>query len=371
MATSGRSPADAPPASALATSCRDAEFVRLVAAADGDALAGAGVLADGLSRAGVPFQLTVARPGDRTDRTTDADLTVALGGPDVVADISLDGTADAVSHTAFEAVRELGSAAPDPVLAMAGIHAAGGAVGTLAEVAGIEREPGVAVPTTDLADGLAHSTLVHAPFSGDRGAATEALAAIDTGADDAGRRVASLLSVAVLGEAETTPRGAETIEGMLRPYAGGPFETIGGYADVLDAAARVEPGTAAALALGQDVHDAALSAWRDHAVAAHQSVRSATTGRYDGLFVARDEGDVPVGTVARLLRDYRSPEPVVLALTDGLAGMATTPDVEVDPVAVFREAFAGSVAGTRRRATATFERDTADAIMAVREAMQS
>lgn len=379
MSTSGRSGADAPAASDVAARLREAGFVRLVAAADGDAIAGAGVLASALSAADVPFQLTVTRPWDRADRTTDADLTVTLGGPDVVGDVTLAGGVDAVSHTAFEIGRALDGPEPDPLLALAGTLASGHSPGSLADAAGVERRPGIAVPTEERTDGLAHSTLVHAPFSGDEDRAATALESIDLAADDADRRVASLLALSVLGEPDATPRAAECVERALRPYEGGPFETVGGYADVLDSVAREQPGTGVALALGHDARAAALDAWRTHGSRAQQALRSATTGRYDGLFVARgsaadlgvtDPADVPVGTAARLLRDFRSPEPVALFVTDGRAGAAATGQYDLD--ATMREAATavdGQGGGSPRRAQARFETDTAEFIMAVREAL--
>lgn len=370
MSTAGRPEDGTPAPSDVAARLREAGLVRLVAAADGDALAGAGVLADGLGQLGVPFQLTVARPGERADRTTDADLTVALGGADVTAEFEVPGVPRAASHTAFETVKQFERSDPDALLALAGVTAAADAAGELPEMAGLKRAPGVAVPTAEPADGLAHSTLIHAPFSGDRDAAEEALADVDTGGEDAGRTVASLVTLSVLEPPAATPRAAERIERALYPYRGGPFETIGGYADVLASVAREAPGTAAALALGSDVTDEALSAWRTHAERAHTAVRAATTGRYDGLFVARGDGDVPVETVARLLADFRSPEPVVLVVTDSQAGLVATPDAGVDARRLFGRALDGAVAGNARRATASIDVDSADAIMAVRGAVQ-
>lgn len=374
MSTAGRSPEDAPAVSDVAGTLSTAEFVRLVAGADADSLAAAGLLARALDGLATPFQVSVARPWASADRATDADLTVAIGPTGIDGDLTLSGTAVSASSTAFEVARELG-ASPDPALALAGTRMATAPASVdLAEIAGLERRPGVAVPTDDLADGLAHTTLTHAPFSGDPEAADEALETIDREADDCGRRVASLLALSVL-EGTTSERVAETIGTALRPYGGGPFETIGGYADVLEATVREDPGTAVALVLGHDVREAALDAWRRHARSAHATVEAATTGRYDGLFVARDDGPVPVETVARLFRDVHSPEPVVLALTDGLAAAAATSEAGVDLEAVFERAIdrlgGGQAFGTPRRAVATVDAETADVITAVREAIQT
>ncbi|MEF8882107.1 MAG: hypothetical protein V5A34_06250 [Halapricum sp.] len=375
MSTTGRTAEDSPTASDVATRLQTTEFVRLVSAADADSLAASGVLARSLSAVDVPFQVSVARPWARADRTTEADATVSLGPVGIDADLSIPGVSASASATAFEAAREIDADSAEPVLALAGARGADGpTTPSLADIAGLDRRPGVAVPTAELTDGLAHTTLTHAPFSGDPEAATDALGEIDSEAEDRDRRVASLLALAVLDDEAAGERAAETIGAALRPYEGGPFETIGGYADVLEATVREDPGTAVALALGHDVTDAALSAWRRHARSAHAAVEAATTGRYDGLFVARDDGDVPVETVARLVRDVQSPEPVVLALTDGRAAAAATREAEVDLEAIFEEAIdqlgGGTAFGTPSRAVASVEADTADVIVAVREAMQ-
>jgi hypothetical protein len=375
MSTAGRPHEDAPDASDVASQLDTAGFVRLVSAADADSLAAAGVLARALDAVDTPFQVSVARPWASADRTTDVDLTVTLGPVQFDADVTLAGVQTAASARAFDIARDLDAASADSVLALAGAHAADAPTpGTLAEAAGLERRPGVAVPTSDLGDGLAHTTLTHAPFSGDPEAAADAIAGIVADADDHGRQAASILALSVCSVETASERAAETIGRAVHPYVGGPFETIGGYADVLDATVKEDPGTAVALALGHDVDEAALDAWRRHARSAHAAVAAATTGRYDGLFVARDDGDVPVETVARLFRDVRSPEPVVLALTDGRAAAAATPDAEIDLEHVFADAIetlgSGTAVGTPRRAVARVEAETADVIEAVREAMQ-
>ncbi len=368
MSAAGRDRASASTASDVAAAVREADFVRLVARADGDALAATGVLARALSARGTPFQATVARPFEDADRGTDADLTVAVGHGGT-ADHRLRGRP--ASAAAYEAVTELG-AEPDATLALAGAVAADdpGAIPSAPERAGAERRPGVAVPVPDLADGLAHTTLVHAPLSGHENRAVDALADLDIGDDvdeEDRRRVASLVALAVAGDADAPDRATEAVERALRPYAGGPFETLGGYADVLDATARERPGIAVALALGGDVREAALSAWREHADRAHAAVRGADASRYEGLFVLRDAA--PVGTVARLAADFRSPEPVTLALGGGEVAVRSTDCRDVaDAVAAAADAVDGEAVGRGDRARARV--DDADAfVTALREAL--
>jgi len=369
MSATGREPTPATSPSDLAGSLREAAFVRLVSGATGEALAATGLLARALDD--TPFQASVVRPFEDPDRTTEADLTVAVGRAQSAADVAL---TDRAAATAFETARELGTA--DPALALAGTIAAGEVDGTVAEAAtqaGLERRPGVAVPVADLADGLAHSTLFVAPFSGEADAARAAMADLDvdpdgTPSDDDGRRLASLVALAVTEDAP--PRAADAVQRALRPAVGGPFETVGGYADVLDAVARERPGTAVALALGHEVvREDALDAWRTHARRAHEAVADATTGRYDGLFVARGDA-MPTGTVARLFADFRAPEPVTLVVTDGEAAVRATDGRDVAaPTRAAADAVGGDAAGTGDRARARFDVSTADFIEAFREAL--
>ena len=370
MSTTGREQTPATAASDVAASLRGAAFVRLVSDATGAALAGTGVVARALDAAGTPFQASVVAPFADPDRTTEADVTVAVGSTPARADHALTATPAA---TAFEVARELGAAA-DPALALAGTIAGGGldeSVAEAAEQAGLERRPGLAIPVADIADGLAHSTLLSAPFSGDEERTRAQLAELDLPAEptaDDHRRVASLVALAVTDDAP--PQATTAVGRGLHPYAGGPFETVGGAADVLDAVARERPGVGLALALGHDsAKPAALDAWRDHAQRAHAAVADATTGRYDGLFVARGDA-MPVGTVARLFAAFHSPEPVTLVVTDGEAA-AHAPDGRdvAAPMTAATDAVGGETAGEGSRARAQFDVSTADFIEAFREAV--
>jgi hypothetical protein len=397
MSTSGRSgtgDGSAPAASDVAAELRETDFVRVLARADGDCLAAAGLLARTCTERGVPYQVRVGRFGetlaapqsdaDGSEPDDAGDTTVGVG-LDPAADARLPGEATPASVTAFDAARELGSS-PDPVLALAGVIAAGRPPGggetahvlEAARESGVERRPGVGVPTDDLADGLSHSTLAHAEYSGDAGAAQATLAELGLPADldeAAHRTVASEYALAVVGQESATDRAAEAVERALRPYAveGGadaPFATVEGYADVLDAVARERPGTGVALALGHEARADALAAWRNHAERAHEVLRTGTTGRYDGLFALRTD-DAPVETVARLLRDFRSPEPVAVVVAETAAAAAAVEDAGVGPaMAEAADAVGGSGGGTPDRGYARFdpETDTKEFLAAFREA---
>ncbi len=333
MSTTGR------PAALPTAALESAGFVRIVSRADGDALAAVGIVARALAERETPFQAAV-RPtvGSRTDRVADDDATETLAIGAIDGDARRLAPSDRpTTLAACDLARELG-VEPDPVLALAGAFAAGvepgaGETEHLLETARdrglLERRPGVAIPTDDVAD-LAYSTLCRAPWSGDGEATTESLADLDLDLDsedlddETWRRVGSLVALEAIGDESATERAAHAVGRVLNPHATpeGPFTTVGGYADVLEATARVAPGTGIALAIGHDASESALEAWREHGRRAHDALDGASTGRYDGLFVVGVD-DGPVETVASVAARYRSPEPNVLAIGDGEAGIAT------------------------------------------------
>ncbi|WP_323676661.1 exonuclease RecJ [Halorubellus sp. PRR65] len=360
MSQSGRSGADGGlDAASIATEVADAPFVRIVARASGDAVAAAGLLGRVLAARGTPFQVTVGRTvADRTRRVEDAaagDVTVVVGDSRAGDALHVDPEDEPASVAAWRLAGELGATA-DSVLALVGVAAAGVTPGAgssarlveSAEAGGrLDRRPGIAGPVDDAVDALAHSTLVHASFSGDEDAARNALGALSVDADavagdvtlaaDDRRRIASFVAIATTGAEAAPPRSGDAVERALRPYvltaADAAFATVAGYADVLAVLAERAPGTGVAVALGHDVRESALSAWREHATAAHEAVASCERARHDGLVVVHDV-DAPLSTTARLVRDYRSPEPVVAAVDPGgdAVAVAGTPDVGVGHV---------------------------------------
>ncbi|WP_174786379.1 exonuclease RecJ [Haloprofundus sp. MHR1] len=339
MSTARSADAETAPA-AVAAALADAPFVRVVARADGDSLAASGILARALRSADIPFHVQL-RPNPATAVAADTDdVVVSVGATS--APLAVPGDDAPATLAAYHAASELGDTS-NATLALAGIAAFGDsleaddydALRSAAEAAGATHRPGVGVPVGDLADGLAHSTLLYAPYSGDVESARALLAEASLPADldaDAHRRVASLAALDATGAADATPRAVESLDRVLRPYEtpDGPFATVEGYADVLCAVARERPGTGVALALGHATdatRQAALDAWRTHALEAHTVLREADTARFADCFVVRtDLGSDSLGvlaTVARLARDFRSPEPVVLAVGDGAAAAAS------------------------------------------------
>lgn len=368
MATSDRPHEDAPGASDVAGHLREAEFVRLVAEADGDSLAAAGLLARQLDG---PYQATVVPSPAPADRKTEADLTVALGRRTPVADVAV-GVAEPASRLAYDVASQLGGG--DPLLAMAGLVAAGVVpTGAPLKAADPPRRPGLGVPTAEPADGLAHTTLVHCAVSGDPAAAEGLLSGVDGDDEAARRRQASLVALRVAEDG--TPQAVDAVERFLCPHVGGPFGTVEGYADVLDALSRTRPGLGIALTLGAADREAALEGWRSHGRRVHAVTREATTARYDGLSVAQvrtttGDGRVPVAAVARLVGQFRSPEPVVLAAGDDRAALWA--DDETDAARVLgraTDAVGGVAAGTPALGRARIDADATELAAAVREAL--
>jgi len=387
-------------AESLATALAEAAFVRLYAHADGDSLAAAGLVAVALHTRSRPFQVHVSTDpaGDLADATGDDSLTLAVTtGQRAVADHTLPPAGDSrpASVVAAAVSRKLG-VDPDRLLALAGVIASGSLPGTdgsgalleQAEQSGlVERRPGVAVPTADIVDGLAHSTLLSAPFSGDREAAQTVLdelgiAAESTELDDEVRtRVASRVAVDAATAETATAAAADHVETALRPYVTprGPFETLGGYADVLSALAAEQPGLGVSLALGAELSDDALAVWREHAADAHDALKSATTGRYEGVVVLRVDTNRPavLPTVARLADRFRSPEPVTFVVSSPIesqrhAALAASEPAGLDAVATqVTGEFGGHAGGTPTAATFSVDGESAESelIAAVREAL--
>jgi hypothetical protein len=357
MAAAGHSEESPDRAAAALT---DAEFVRLVATADGDGLAAAGLLARGLDAIGIPYQASLAAVPEPP--ATDADCTVAIGHS--TGDVTLRDAPIAVEAASI--LDRLAPEAVDPELALAGAVAAGAEPsGRLLERADVDRRPGVAIPTDDPVEGFAYSTLVHAGFSGDTEATEAALAELE---ETTGRALASFVALAAVEDAP--PQAAEAVERALRPHATPQFGTLGGFADVLDAVARIQPGTGLALALGHDVETAARTAWRTHGKRAHTALRTADTGRYEGLYVLRIENASPalLGTVARLAFQYRSPEPIAAAVTGGAAAAVGERTIET-PLSETATALGGRASARDTAGTVTFDGTPDDFTAAFRRAI--
>jgi len=370
-ATDRREEGTTPGDDGLAVTVREASLCHLLVTADGDAIAAAATLAAACDAVGTPYHVSTVRTRAELERrvaTVDDDArTVAIGAenPDTHAIVD-----PPVSVRASEVASDLG-AVPDPEPVLAGIVAAGtdpaDVAPDLLNRADAEPTVGVAIPTDDFADGLAHTTLAHADFSGEREAVSAELDRL--GEDPDPRAVASLLSLATVGAEGASERAAVAVERAIHPYRiEEPFATVGGYADVLSALSGRSPGLALALAMTGEGRQVALPAWRERALRTHEAIRSADTARYDGLVVACVDG--PVAPVARLIRDFRAPEPVVLAASEDEAAIAAIDRDVAEVVETAAKAVSGSGLGGGRRGYARFAAAERDAFVeAVREAL--
>lgn len=308
----------------LAADLRGARLARVVSRADGDGLAAAAILGRALAAVGIPRHLSLApSAAAAASRLEEAGTAVPLGVPDS------DCRFESAARCAYAAARELGTD-PDPGLALAGSVAAGiepqGPALDAARERGMQVRPGLAVPTADLATGLAYSGHVHASFSGDRAAAQEFLdnLGLPEELDEAAReRVASAVA---LEATDATARAATAIERALAPRtAPTGFETVGGYADVLSAAAARDPGRALAALLGSEDHETLVALWTDYGTALHDGVEAVTA---DGAVATGRVEAIPPRDVARLARDFAVPAERVY-----VAGPASIALATADPAA--------------------------------------
>ncbi len=403
-----RTAADSAPAGVVSL-LREAAFVRLVATQTGDSLAAAGLVAEALRASSIPFKIETISPDSPGHINVDAGpadaVCVSVGTDETTADTSISGYPQPASSTAFAVAREF-DGEPDPVLALAGVVAAGSMLGTDSSGAAlaaakdcerVSRHPGVAFPTPAWGRDLCSSTLLRVPASGDPESAERLLdefalgevvdpengdpAGADNHSDDDRRRLASALAVEVTRCEVVSDRGAAAVERVLRPYVTDePFASVGGYADILSALALEAPGQGLALMLATDPQPArkqALDIWRSHGRAAHRGLDEATIGRYDGATVFRvSAASTTLPTIARLARDFQSPEPAVIALTDESesdpdytdAVVITTEPREIGDVTASAAAETGGVGGgTAMRGRARIQGDKTEFVAAVRE----
>jgi hypothetical protein len=175
-----------------------------------------------------------------------------------------------------------------------------------------------------------------------------------------------MAALTVAAEA-STPAASTAVERALRPLTGGPLGTAAGLGDVLDVLAGSDPGLAVAAALGHADESAVLSAWRTGATRVHDAVRDAELTRHDGVVVARTATDPPIAPVARLCREYRSPEPTVVVATESSVAAVTAPGDGPDLAGATRQRT--DVAGTPDRIRCSDPTATGTIVDTIREAL--
>jgi len=303
------------------------------------------------------FQVRVSR--DPVPDAGDDAVAVTIGadrGPHAIPGLGRPASTDA-----FAIARARGVGV-DPIRSspLAGVVAAGSVPGTDGSGDALEaaehtdrvrRRPGVALPTVDLADGLAASMLVRTSYSGDSEAARAALADLGLPADlddDAHRRLASLVAVVDGGR-----RGCEHT-GRLCGRRARSARTPRSETRHRSRRSAATPTCSTRSPARLPVRE---SRWRSTAIRATsfgpprstrggrtdsprtaRALDDATIGRYDGCLVARvalaggdrseEDGDAApdaaavLPTVARLVRDFRSPEPVAVAVDEAAGRLA-------------------------------------------------
>lgn len=330
-----RTPAD------LAESLHGADRVRVVGRADGDGLAAAALYGRALGSLAVPRHISLSPNREAAAPTLEAnDVTVAPG-----LDEHEPGEQSA-ALAAYETALELGTD-PDPGLAVAGAVAANvephGPALDAAREAGMDTRPGLGIPTAELRTGLAYSTRFHAPFSGDPDSVASFLDEWDRSepADpDDRREVAAAVALDATAQAPGE-RAVSALEGVLAPrVAPGPFETIEGFADVLNAAARFDPGAGLAALLGSVDRERLLAAWKQYGTQVHEAV--AALPKTDESTVTATVEDVSPIDVARLGHAFRVPaDRLAVAGPEAIALAAT----DVDASERLRSAASGPVTG--------------------------
>lgn len=299
-------------ASRLAT----ASFVQLRASPSVDGLIAAGLLRDVLETRRIPYKFAVSMAP--AESSGDA-LTVWTGTQSIPRDgIHLE--AGAATEKAAELMASLGRD-PEPE------RVAIGTVFTETSPHGFgDPQPGLGLPVEDPRDGLAHSTLVHASYSGD----VETVDAVLENANNLeDREIASLVALTSLEDPGLPPMAGEAIQRLLGPTAieWGPYPTVEGTADVLDVLAETDPGVALALACGQASGSVSvLEQWRSTARDIHESLRNLTLEGPEGLAVLEVD-HAAVAVTARLLRAFHDvPRTVVVYTDDRVAAASRTMD---------------------------------------------
>lgn len=285
----------------------NASFVELRVAPSVDALAGAGMLTAALEARGVPFHARVDTGNDNGSSEAGAFLGTNEA-PDGQIHIPHGEVAAATTQVAHAWETE----------DVAGLQDSAAVFGELRR--DDRTTDGLGVPLDDTVDGLAHSTLVHGPFSGDE----EESAAMYDRVDGDPVDLASLVTLETIGGAG--PHAASALERFLAPIRtpDGPFATAAGTADVLDVLGEVNPGLGLALVCGQrDARKTAIRTWKRVATDIHARAESVSPA--SDAAIATLDSDVPApAALARVVRDYRTTAPATLVTGPDTIGIASS-----------------------------------------------
>ena len=328
MASTGHRQSASTDAAGVTALLRDASFVHLFGHRNGDALAATGILGRALDELKIPHQVTFAEtPRDCRERQATDSTVVGIGFESVGTPLSAKSS---MAAAAFESASAL-ETDPDPILAMAGVRAAGSepsdALLQAAREAGAERRPGLGIPTDDPVTGLAYSTVFHGEFSGSETEAEAFLANLDSDVTnvEAARRLSSVVALHA-SDGTGADRTQEAISRGVAPmYVPGPFETAAGYGDVLEALARADVGLGYRFVLGYEDRSTALDTWKRYASDIHDAIEQLDDGddQEDAIRTV-SVSEIDPWTTARLAKEYRSTAPGVLVTGAEYVALATT-----------------------------------------------
>ncbi|MEF8772042.1 hypothetical protein [Halodesulfurarchaeum sp.] len=354
MATTGTA-TESRDAADLASDLHDAELVRVVSRADGDGLAAATILGDALADRDIPRHLSLAPSRNRVaPRLEGDDTAIVLGFPDFEQSCN----AESAATCAFEMAQELGTD-PDPGLALAGGTVAGVRAQdpalSAAQDRGLTQRPGLAIPTADMATGLAYTGWLHAEFSGDEAATSEFVADLDLPEPMNERGHRMVASAVALEATDTLPseRATKAIANAVGPRTTPTaFETIGGYADVLNAAAKMDAGAALASLL-TGAESRLLEMWQVYGAKVHEVVAELPQTETP-VQTATVEG-IPPDDVARLGRDFRVPADQIYVEGPETIALATREETAIETLE--NRVPEAAVSGTNTLATVRTDAD--------------
>ena len=290
----------------LASRIRSADMVAMSTSESAEAIAATGLLVGALQAIEHPFHVRVGRLPTVTyvDRLT----TVSVGEADPTADIVFPAP---VIDDVCGLVHDLDQTPDSTLTAVSRIS--WGVPHTLSD----QRTPGIGL-VEELPDGLAHSTLVHGPWSSEANEITH---------EQNDRDLASEVVLETLAASPCQRRTGEALKQAVNPVPleEGPFSTIEGYADILGVLTDVDPGLALALVCGQlDRREEALSTWRSAAQAIHKAIQDGPATQHDEIAVYRDVEAAPA-MLARLAQQFSVNAETVIAIADGSVGVAGSP----------------------------------------------
>lgn len=296
-----------------------ADFVQVHVAQTATAILAAGLLQRGLAELAKPYHLMIGNSGCTPD---DSSLVIRVGPiPHVDADIGV--------HPA-ELVQLLHDFDRfDLTDSPAWIRETANRVIFERPVSGSDR-PVIGIPIEEQTDGVAHSTLIHGPFSADEDRTASLLEPHESDLT----AVRSALTLELLSNSPVTGETAEKIEVFLTSTeTNGPFHTTGGVLDVLTVLSQTAPGVALSTICGWQDIETATESWRTTAIEIHDAIRGERRTAGDVTII--DSSTPAVASVSALAATFTETTSVVLADNGGrigISGMKADDVAQVDGI---------------------------------------